>query len=761
MNRNGTRRDGNLTLAVLLMSVVFAVPLAGQSNGSSCTASGSRPEEWNLGVSYSASSAVCVGVPKLVTFSATVTDGANAASFPADVKISVVVYYESFSSWYPITSPAMVKDYGFVIPGEGGTYTASGSFPIQTDLVEPSGLYYVAITVSSSTDYGHTGNISCSDCYRTFAITQASATLNVDAISCQLTPTANQDQTVSGTDPFQPAILTFSSNLNRLPGWSYAYTGSPLALFSHFLSNVAHATPGYRGGTYTITATCSNYGLVKTSATITATRLPACTTNATLALFDPVPLPPDYKTSAVEDDHVKSGLSAGTFGNLRTITGVAADGVAQAVVNISGCSNTTYSLYLLDEAGNDPSDYRNTVGDLAQNDGSTIFSGKLPSVKTDSSGFAVVVYRAPADFPRGPQDNASTNRSVILRVARGGTVELSQSITIERPPIILVHGLWGDRTAWNEFADFRSDNRFFVRLVEYGLPIGIAISTIGTTPTYTRAVLNQATGSSLGFAYGANVMLTQLGPLLNEYRTIKTVGATQFDIVAHSMGGMVTRTMEKLPSFYSTDNFERGKIHKVITIGTPHQGSPLATELLAKSGSVYLNGCVQRRFAEGGAPAFETVAGVAYGSTGGVADLRPGSPAIARLSSTGAAKLPTAVIAGEMTQAQLERIDDFRAALWLIRNVACLGSGDPALSKIDAAGWPTMMGGASDGIVGAVSARNGRSSATLTYSAIHSGGTADLGFEPPHLLQGGVQAGVASLLNVPISQSSVFQPIAQ
>jgi hypothetical protein len=42
------------------------------------------------------------------------------------------------------------------------------------------------------------------------------------------------------------------------------------------------------------------------------------------------------------------------------------------------------------------------------------------------------------------------------------------------------------------------------------------------------------------------------------------------------MGGLVVRQAEQLAGFLGTDSFGYGYVHELITIGTPHLGSPLA-----------------------------------------------------------------------------------------------------------------------------------------------------------------------------------------
>jgi triacylglycerol esterase/lipase EstA (alpha/beta hydrolase family) len=52
-----------------------------------------------------------------------------------------------------------------------------------------------------------------------------------------------------------------------------------------------------------------------------------------------------------------------------------------------------------------------------------------------------------------------------------------------------------------------------------------------------------------------------------------SVAAVQADVVAHSMGGDVARTMPTLATFTGQSTYGLGPVHKLITIGTPHRGN--------------------------------------------------------------------------------------------------------------------------------------------------------------------------------------------
>ena len=59
------------------------------------------------------------------------------------------------------------------------------------------------------------------------------------------------------------------------------------------------------------------------------------------------------------------------------------------------------------------------------------------------------------------------------------------------------------------------------------------------------------------------------------------IAATQVDLAGHSMGGILSRNHISLPTYERPNNFGEGDVHKLLTLNTPHTGSPLANFLVA------------------------------------------------------------------------------------------------------------------------------------------------------------------------------------
>lgn len=235
--------------------------------------------------------------------------------------------------------------------------------------------------------------------------------------------------------------------------------------------------------------------------------------------------------------------------------------------------------------------------------------------------------------------------------------------------------------------------------------------------------------------------------------------------MTHSMGGLIVRTMPT-PSafgdvFYDQTTFGQGLIHKLITIGTPHLGSPLATVLLQDSSR-----CMRYNFlaAIGGLASFESVT-FASGNTvtGAVGDLSGDgqgatlSDALKNIFFQGTAKLiPTAMIAG--VQPDFSSLDNSISVASDIRNILC--PGDFIADHLTSSGWPTIVSADSDAIVPLTSEWDGQSGVQVN-GVIHTGQFTSLGFSGSGELDAasGISDKVTFFLNTPVSSLSVFKKV--
>ncbi len=483
-------------------------------------------------------------------------------------------------------------------------------------------------------------------------------------------------------------------------------------------------------------------------------------------------------------DPVADGLASGTSivnnpprvaAATHVITGVAGDNATHAVVRVAGVAiGEPVHLVLSDEDG--PTTDASGAGYLsplpATGTTSVSSGGALDLTAVDAgdgTGIALAVYVAPTDFvrPSHAGDQQSKLRSVSIRATDAPTGRTSiQTVNIVRPPVVLVHGLFGepgDFVAGGSgiYGAIESSRLFSeVAFARYDQPVTLDASN----PSYGGNDFD-VKGNTLGFLYDANVILPKLEAVVKDYAGRNPSGGSiatvQVDIVAHSMGGDVTRTLPQIPGYADQKTYEVGYVHKLITIDTPHLGSPLATELHNPDDN---NLCVQAFLGLQGNYSFLNVQLISGqlidGATG---DLQIGSNAI-RLIHTGAPVIPTAMIGGVASTAQIAAAGSTIAAR--ILRTACFSN--PLAQYLNSTNWLAFMGGPSDAIVRVQSEFDGDDSysnaANTFQGVVHGSGAEGLGFSPPSVLDyptadptATAGAAVVQLLNTPVSNTAIFE----
>jgi len=263
------------------------------------------------------------------------------------------------------------------------------------------------------------------------------------------------------------------------------------------------------------------------------------------------------------------------------------------------------------------------------------------------------------------------------------------------------------------------------------------------------------TTSAFGLAYNTQFVRDQLFTNIVCFKDggnplgIK-VAAIQADIVAHSMGGLIARSVAADSDFLNDDTFRQGAIHKLITLDTPHLGTPLAAELLQSS-----NDCVRNLLAASGKVALQKVTTPGGTFDGGVFDLEP----MNQLRQTGTHPLATAFVAGVTTQSNLNGLGTSRAAFW-IHDLRCFSN--PLAMSLTPTTWDddVFSGQPNDAIVPLQSQFNGASGFEFSHF-VHSQGAEALGFTGPSVLvesQPDIPAFVIGLLNTAVARFQALNP---
>jgi hypothetical protein len=160
--------------------------------------------------------------------------------------------------------------------------------------------------------------------------------------------------------------------------------------------------------------------------------------------------------------------------------GIAADGAARLVIRIYANSPGDHlTVALQGDGGANINGLPQPFGvlqTLLPIDG-TVSGAQLTvtAVSTSAGPMAFAQYFPPSDFSRGGADDTAPSRPIAIMVQSVPTgIAFTQQGTLARPPVVLVHGLWGDPSDWATFTPFLSDGRFAIRISNYNFPVFVS-----------------------------------------------------------------------------------------------------------------------------------------------------------------------------------------------------------------------------------------------------------------------------------------------
>jgi pimeloyl-ACP methyl ester carboxylesterase len=237
----------------------------------------------------------------------------------------------------------------------------------------------------------------------------------------------------------------------------------------------------------------------------------------------------------------------------RTVAGVAADGVSHVLIALQTRSGL-------------PIDFTNSgdgcLFDPTQESPDACHQGGLATIPItpvpDDKGiyYAIVGYIAPVDFEATTNTgDVQQTRQVIITADDPNNTSIS--VQIVRPPIVLIHGIWSSGGTWSHL--------------------------IPHLPPFSFYVANYSGTSGSSVTVNDPIIFGEITSFLTGFRSSKNVAAAQVDVVAHSMGGLVTRQVQADSNNRRQSNYMQGPIHKLITVGTPYAGSPFADALIRET----------------------------------------------------------------------------------------------------------------------------------------------------------------------------------
>jgi pimeloyl-ACP methyl ester carboxylesterase len=243
-------------------------------------------------------------------------------------------------------------------------------------------------------------------------------------------------------------------------------------------------------------------------------------------------------------------------------TGTTADGISKLILVIKDNKALQFSI----EGRNSTDIIDGRLSHLDQTNVNSLSSDITVSPQNISNGESVVaaVYTPPDSFN---QDKGS-NRTININVNASNPNDRSVSIQLYRPPVVLVHGLWTNSEETWIMTNFNKT------LVEHGFNPAFADYKEHNSETFDPYAIKTMDGKPFG-NYGIDSIRNEIHRILREYHN-NSIAASQVDIVGYSMGGLMARGFVQQLDYKDLDNFMKGSIHRLITIGTPHYGGHMA-----------------------------------------------------------------------------------------------------------------------------------------------------------------------------------------
>lgn len=262
-----------------------------------------------------------------------------------------------------------------------------------------------------------------------------------------------------------------------------------------------------------------------------------------------------------EDGNMKNDVSLAATNISKTPIGTIADGISKLVLVVDSINTLKFSI-----KGTDANNLTNgTLSSLNQSStasNSPSSSTTIVSPQSTSNGSSVVaaVYTPPDYINLTAIDNNRTTISILVN----DTIEEPRlSIGLYRVPVVLVHGIWTNSNfSWilTNFSKTLVANGFDISFADYG--------------RYNATTFDPYADKKIG-NYGIDSVRQKINAILKDYHD-NSIAASQVDILAHSMGGLMARGFTQQPDYKNKTNFMEGSIHRLLTIGTPHFGAHLA-----------------------------------------------------------------------------------------------------------------------------------------------------------------------------------------
>ncbi len=248
-------------------------------------------------------------------------------------------------------------------------------------------------------------------------------------------------------------------------------------------------------------------------------------------------------------------------------SGAVTDGVTQLLLRMK---SEEPIIFTLNEAQETSTISNCKWGKLMQRDGSQANCGSITATPVDVGGekYVFAAYQSPLNFPLEASTGLMPAKVTIEARKKVDEEPISKrELQLFSPPVMLVHGVWDSAGAWSPV--------FLPKLKKYN--VYTVDHSSGEFPA--AGTFDPLSPDSVAIPQ----LIKEIKKAVDDFRTME-IALSQVDVVGHSMGGLITRATVKTKNYgyqYNRiNNYNKGDFHKIITIGTPHQGTRIADVLV-------------------------------------------------------------------------------------------------------------------------------------------------------------------------------------
>lgn len=282
---------------------------------------------------------------------------------------------------------------------------------------------------------------------------------------------------------------------------------------------------------------------------------------SSVTVLDPYLVRPDQLSNLQLEAFLASNPNLPNF----EASALSEDGVATGIVVVKTDGNSPVTIAIQNVGGVAP--YADNF--LKHAPGTSVASLTVSTLwSINGAYYAVALFQAPVSAPVSQEQTYSAG----VIASQNGSQIASASVNLVLPPVILVHGLWGDATSLSHMQSYLNGTGLWYR--QYITPI-----------CYSKYLAFDARKDPLTDGKhpceitSRNALETEINSMLASLDSDHVVGG-RVDIIAHSMGGLVLRNYASQKGYASLRNRMLGQFHTVTTLNSPEIGSLLANFLI-------------------------------------------------------------------------------------------------------------------------------------------------------------------------------------